>query len=268
MLDSSKINQINNKIYDMGNYDYLVKERNTTLNESDTELYNLRTGEKVKSLSELKKQYNGLLQTKKNNFKNELNQKNYRATATGTVKQYVTNANYDILVDMYDFIGLNIGSWAVWDHCGPTAGTNIIKYWAKKRGVSQLYYSDDTWVFKSLCVNMKTNITGGTTVKNIYDGLWNYGKNTRGVTPRSGEQLIAPDYSKAKSLINKNFPFIMSLSNYPNLGDNHAVTCFGYYENNGTNYLIINNSYNKTWTFQSYNSLDILAYSYAEWTGK
>ena len=59
----------------MGNYDYLVKERNTTLNESDTELYNLRTGEKVKSLSELKKQYNGLLQTKKNNFKNELNQK-------------------------------------------------------------------------------------------------------------------------------------------------------------------------------------------------
>jgi ElaB/YqjD/DUF883 family membrane-anchored ribosome-binding protein len=268
MLDSSKINQIDDKIYDMGNYNYLVKERNTALNESDT-LYNLRTGEKVESLTELKKQYNELLQTMKNNLENEFSQTNYRAAATATeVKKYVTNANYDILVETKDFSGLYIGSWKVNNHCGPTAATNIVKYWAKKRGVSNLYYSDDVWVFKSLCVNMKTNINNTTTIDNAYDGLWSYAQNTRGVTPRSGDIDIYPDYSKTKSLIDKNFPFMLGLKDYDGTTGGHIVACFGYYENNGINQLIINDGWSKTWVFRPFNSLNIIFYSYAEWTGK
>lgn len=264
---SEKIENYNlkdiSKIIHLGGYNYFVESKDAK--QKDGNLLDLSTDEKItESLDKLRDEYNEQIELRKNYNINKLNNDTREA-----VKKYVPNATNSILVEMNDFNGLSVSvppyvTWVARDgHCSPTVGTNIIKYWAKRRGVSNLYYSSDSWVFRSLVVNMKTYINNSTTTEEMYNGLWNYGASTRGVTPTGGDIKNRPSYAACKTTIDSGVPFILNLSRYQS-GGGHSVATFGYYEY-GSNYLIINNGWNKVWTFELYNNLAIDNYVYSRW---
>lgn len=269
-----------NKIIYLGGYHYFIKNNNNNFKKSsnkDIELYALNSSEYISSdLTTLRNKYKEDILKKKSYNEDTLIKKSHvgNIVPTGeisyTVQKYVLNAQYDILVEMNDFAGKQILGWTITNHCSPTAGTNLIKYWTFKRGVTNLYVNSDWWVFSSLVQNMKTHINNGTLRDDIYTGLWNYGVNTRGIQPSGADKIITNStYSKAKSIIDANVPFIVSLNSYGGINGGHSVSCFGYYELiDGTskiNYLIINNGWNKDWTFEKYNNLNIDRYTYVRW---
>ncbi len=189
-----------------------------------------------------------------------------RATTTGQ-KKYVLNANNADIVITNDFEGRTINGVAVVNHCSPTAGTTIVKYWANRRGVTDLYYMSDWWVFSSLYVNMGTTATNGTHEDLIYVGLMSYGRNTRGVPPTGydcwgNKSSEVPTFSKAKSYIDVNVPFFLCVQEG---SVRHTNACFGYNTLNGVTQLIISNGWTRAWTFQSFTSFDISSYQYARW---
>ncbi|GAA0108511.1 C39 family peptidase [Clostridium tertium] len=258
-----------NKIVYLGGYSYFIKNNETSIAKSvsgSLNLFDLNSSKYVsEDITNLKSNYNEKVNLKKKSARNYSLADDGISTLSTVVKKYVPNANYDILVEMDDFAGKKIKDWTITNHCSPTAGLNIVKYWALKRGVSQLYYSGDSWMFNSLAVNMKTNINNGTIRDDIYTGLWNYGANTRGVTPSGGDKITSGvTYDKAKTILDSGVPFIVSVDNYGGTIGGHSVACFGYYEN-VSNYLIINNGWNKSWTFESFNNLNIDRYTYSRW---
>lgn len=262
-ISSDKLKETNKFIH-LGGYSYLIESKDTK--DNDGKLLDLSTDKKViESLDVLKEGYSKQKNMKKNSDSSKLK----ISTMSAEVKKYVPNATNSILVEMNDFVGLTVNvppyvTWTAYDgHCSPTAGTNIIKYWAQRRGVSNLYYSSDSWVFRSLVVNMKTYINNGTSAANMYNGLWNFGASTRGVTPTGGDLVNSPSYAACKATIDSGVPFILNLSSYKG-GGAHSVATFGYYEND-SNYVIINNGWNKVWTFEAYNNLAVDSYVYSRW---
>lgn len=208
----------------------------------------------------MKKKYNQVLTSKNNYAKADIIS---RSKSNSTIRKYVPNANRNILVEMNDFEGKSINSWTVTNHCAPTAGTNIIKYWSKCRGVNKLYHNSDWWIFSSLCVHMKTNEHNATYKHDIYNGLYQYGTNI-GVKPTGADQIFGHNYSQCRQIINSGVPFILVLNSYKT-GGGHAVSCFGYYESNGKKYLIINNGWDKCWRFEEANQLNISFLAYSRW---
>jgi len=262
------------KIYYLGNYNYLINNPS-----KNNKYYNLNSQNEVTDTDEtLKNKYKKHVKDKSNTSNNTLSSPEVStmslntasSTTSSAITKYVTNANYNMLVSMGDFKGKYIGSTKVDRHCSPTAGTNIIKYWALQRGVTNLYYQSDWWVFSSLFVNMKTNPLVGTTLQDTYNGLWNYGANTRGVRPTGSDLITDVSYSKAKNLVQANVPFIIGVENYDGVAGGHAISCFGYYENstlfNSSKYVIVNNSWDKNWTFEYYNNLNVLCFLYSKWS--
>lgn len=251
----------NSKIIYNGNLDFLIKESK----EQDDTFYNLTTENFIKEKKPvLEKKYNAI----KNSIVSDNTLSNSLSYTTG-IKKYVINANNADLVEMDDFKGKVLNGEIVNNHCGPTAGTNLIKYWANRRGVSNLYYNSDWWVFSSLCVNMNTNFsTYGTLPWNLINGLRSYSSSTRGVS-YSGYDLWGDDWSesvsfdKATYYIDVNVPFTILIDS--GIIQYHYVSCFGYYTVDGARSLIINTGWNKNWTFQSFTSLSSQSYQYVRW---
>lgn len=248
------------KIIYNGNDDFIIDKGTIKANK----YYNLTTEQMLKdNKSELKNKYNRI--SKKiidNTPSNSSNLLSESLAAAGTTR-YVTKANYNDLVDMDDFAGKTLNGQTVDNHCSPTAGTNLVKYWARERGVPKLYYMSDWWVFSSLCVNMKTKFNqpnAGTTSANFLSGLRNYSSSTRGVS-YSGYDWWGDSpsesctFDKAKSIIDMDVPFHLDL-------DRHSMACFGYSTASGYNQLIVNTGWNKSWTFQSFTSFAIDYYQY------
>ena len=254
------------KIIYNGNIDFIINEDTMQKNK----YYNLTTEQTMQyDKSQLQIKYNKI---EKNIIENvpSSNSNSFSklsaATSTTGVKKYVLNANNADLVEMDDFSGRTLNGQLVDNHCSPTAGTNLIKYWANRRGVTQLFHDSDWWVFSSLCVNMSTKFpqpNAGTSSANFLAGLRNYSTNTRSVS-YSGDEwwgdgfLESCTFSKAKSYIDANVPFHLDLVG-------HSVVCFGYDTVSGTDKLIINTGWDKLWTFQAFSSFDIDYYQYVRW---
>lgn len=213
------------------------------------------------------------------------------ATSAAPVKRYVTNADAAILVAQNSFYnrtlnGVSIGSLIAENGgiCAPTTGTNLIKYWALKRGVTALdcpysFFSKedkDWWICSSLMVRMNMDMTtGGVTPSNFYNGLKTYSTSTRGVQ-WSGADFVSSSlsltFNKAKSIIDSNVPFGLGVPG-------HRSSCFGYHiTSDGSKQLIINTTgltkatnsngtyrYIPAWEFHSFSSLDIQSYIYVRW---
>ncbi|MEL7596872.1 MAG: hypothetical protein AAGU01_01580 [Clostridiaceae bacterium] len=256
-----------------GNNDFLIED-----NTDETSIYyNLTTQQNLKQdKKELKKQYKDIERNIVSNSKlssdltvvsnNLLASSSASTTSTTGVTKYVVNANNADLVECSDFTGKIVNGKTVDNHCSPTAGTNLVKYWAKRRGVSKLWYSSDFWVFSSLCVNMETIFSGdnaGTTSNNFLLGLKNYSTYTRGVS-YSGYEWWGDGFTesctfeKAKSYIDANIPFHLDLVG-------HSEVCFGYNTKNGAKQLIVNTGWDRYWTFQSFSSFEIDYYQYVRW---
>jgi len=204
-----------------------------------------------------------------------------RSTADTGVKRYVTGTNNLDIVATSDFAGCTIGNHVVTGHCAPTAATTIVKYWANRRGVTNLYYNSDWWVFSSLYVNMNTNninqIPGsnhnGTWYYDILPGLRNYSVQTRGVSISGWDwwgdiTSETVTFEKAQAYINADIPFIglqTRTSAQSNAVVGHAIVCFGYYTVDGRQQLIVANGDDKSWHFLDFDSLDLFYYQYVRW---
>jgi len=191
----------------------------------------------------------------------------YAATVTST---YVTGADYNFLCDNDDFKGKQINGVTVDGFCVDTSATNIVKYWAQKRGVSALYYSSDWWVFSSLYVNMKTNPSTGTQPNAILPGFQTYSRSTRGVSYVDCDSVNGAggglSFGLAKQIIDTQTPFLLSVYGYQNIGRNHTMSCFGYANySDGTQSLIFNDTNSKTWTFQWIGSLVLIQFDWIKW---
>lgn len=263
----ARYNATQMKIVYAGGMDYLLESL------SNVEYYNLNEQAFVSSgcLAAMKSEYN---QFSNKILTDEMRIQSETATraATGTgVQRYVLGANNLDIVVTSDFSGRTIGNHAVGGHCTPTAATTIIKYWANRRGFSNLYYNSDWWVFSSLYVNMNTrdinNINpetqSGTLSPDIIPGLINYSEQIRGVpvvaymcVGDGADEVVT--FELAKGCINLERPFIA-------LQDDHAMACFGYYTVGGRKQLIVANGWTRAWIFQSFDSLDFLQYHYVRW---
>lgn len=145
--------------------------------------------------------------------------------------------------------------------CTPTAGTNILWYWAKKRGcgsierkipyppVSDLDLARQ--IFKKLYKEMGTDPKNGTYRSGILPGFeaffqskpssggeWNYKRFDSG-TP----------FSAFQSALNSNCPILLNIAGEEREDGSrpgHSVMAMGYAQNNsGTNYLMVMDGWNK-----------------------
>lgn len=85
------------------------------------------------------------------------------------------------------------------------------------------------------------------------------------MTLSGGDLLYTTNYLKAKSIIQADVPFIIGVNDYRGTSGGHAISCFGYYEDGTNSYVIVNNGWNKNWTFESYNNLNVLCFFYSRW---
>lgn len=187
------------------------------------------------------------------------------------------------LVAMSDFNTLVItGDHAsqVSNHCSPTAGTNIIKYYFRCRNKKSLAYGySDKMIFERMYIAMNTNHvnsvgyskddTGGTywdiTVSFGYNGLKKYCKN-QGLEPTIyGRKVLGITYNNLKSIIDQDCPVMLTLKNFQNNSGEtsyHSVVMFGYY--NGL--AAISTGWDKKIHYYSYNNaLTVSEYYYIGW---
>ena len=156
-VTAKKMAPLENKIYYLGGYDYLRAEKDDA-----KKLYDLNRGAYVEqSKAELKAYYSEFktaVKKAKAQQKLEMQAQAQKETpaimraANGYQTIYVTGADYKYLVIETDFPGRS-------NHCAPIAGTSLIKYWGQRRGITGLYYGNDTWVFNSLRSHMQHSDT-------------------------------------------------------------------------------------------------------------
>ncbi|WPC44775.1 C39 family peptidase [Clostridium sp. JS66] len=151
-------------------------------------------------------------------------------------------------------------------NCSPTAGTNIIMYWYKQRGITNLVSPDNRLaydygtalaVFVNLYADMKTSYSDGTNPDNFYNGLLQYAQS-------AGCPAIGSDYLRnsvplqsIESNISNGNPVGINIYNNPTYS-NHSVVVFGY-ENNSDGWT----SSHQTWVVYSY--LNPREMCYARW---
>lgn len=190
----------------------------------------------------------------------------------------VENYNNFSLVEMDDFSGKTIvgaQSSLVDDHCTPTAGTNVVKYYALCRGKSALYDGSDWNTFKALYLAMDTNGVNSSsgligtywdiTYSDGYAGLLDY-INSKG-TPASDTYryalggLTGINFNSIKEQIDKDHPVIMGVKSFPNAAEPdgyHSVVAFGYDSNN----VMLTNGWDKSYHYYNYSSLAVHEYYY------
>lgn len=200
-----------------------------------------------------------------------------RAAANGS--KNVVNYNKFTPVTMDDFQGRVVKDGhasTVMDHCTPTAGTNVMKYYDLCRGQTKLFI-DDWSTFSRMYLAMDTNsvtspskIRSGTywdiTHSDGYSGLLNYA-NQRGA-PSSDTYRYALGavtgikMSSITEQIDKNHPVMISVQGFPGAAGGgssyHSVVVFGY----DNDKILVNNGWTTDFIYYNYNSLAVHEYYY------
>ncbi len=194
------------------------------------------------------------------------------AVTNGYDTRYVKGADHNHLIqDKPAIVNYN---------CSAYAGVNIMRYWAKARGFTKLYYGNDNWMVNSMRACMKTD-SGGTNPLNILPGLKKFSTEIRGQAYSGAASApgLNYGYTYAKTLINGDLPFIISVTGGQIPGTDgaytdaksHSFTCFGWSElySGGritNSYYIINNGWDDVWRWclkdkiSVINLIDCIAY--------
>lgn len=130
--------------------------------------------------------------------------------------------NYDIIYFLTsDFSGYS-------NHCSPTAGTNLLKYWYLRNNTkyNRLLISND-WVasFKKLYGYFKTTSLG-TYDANLANGYYQYFRDC-GIGLSKSQLLSNPAFSILKQEIDAGYPFHYSVYEHAKY-KNHSVLALGY----------------------------------------
>ncbi|WP_123052901.1 C39 family peptidase [Clostridium sp. JN-1] len=159
-------------------------------------------------------------------------------------------------------------------NCAPTAGTSLIMYWYKQRGITNLVSSSDKMstdydtarnVFGKLYDDMKTDYNIETYPNDFYNGLLQYAQSVG--CPAVGSDYIsngAPLQTIESNISNGN-PVKIGVNNNEKYGD-HAIVVFGYENNSDGNYLRLADGWtssHQTWCTYSY--LNPVEMAYARW---
>ncbi len=126
-------------------------------------------------------------------------------------------------------------------HCAPTAGTNLVKYWAFQKGQTKLQQSNSV-IFNSLFSYMNTTNHGGTMywpVNNAYTGLQSH-VNSRGCSAPYKAQDSSPSFSEITTQLSKKRPVILACSKYPNASEGHFVCVVAYKTSDGNQLGVLN----------------------------
>lgn len=138
--------------------------------------------------------------------------------------------------------------------CAPTCATNIVWYWAKKRGclwVQPFTNSTDIQnakdVYYALHTTMATVNSSGTWDYMVPDGYAEYFETFCGGTHYSISNVTTNNYSSFVSAISLNYPVHTMLRPSSAItAPGHDVMTYGYAQSNtGANYLLVMDGWNK-----------------------
>jgi len=235
------------RIYCLGTYDYAIKSKGV--------LMPLAKGDNDEDLTfeEASTVYSDMLKIKKNNMKIQKNNQSLGSKNLLETQQKSENSNeftarisvgFTISV-MDDFAGYK-------SHCGPTAGTNLIKNWAYQRGITKLQQNSID-IFKSLYSYMNTTSNGTmyTPVNNAYTGLQSHA-NSRGVSATYKSQDTTPTYNEIIAQLDNNRPVMIAAASYKG-SSGHFVCAFAY---KSGNYLGSLNGWDRYVDYTLYSNID------------
>lgn len=201
---------------------------------------------------------------------------------TGEIEQgstMVRNYTSLALVSMDDFVNLTVVGGhvsTVENHCTPTAGTNVIKYFAMCQDIDELWKTNNISTFKAIYLAMNTNdvqeseqILSGTYwdifYSDGYSGLLDY-IDERGVNVVDSDRYALGAISgisieTIKEKIRWHYPVMLSVRSFPGSagGDGyHSVVAFGYKNDR----LILSNGWDSSYHYYTYSNLNVQEYYY------
>lgn len=234
MFDSCNIElDATEKIYFYGGYDYAAY--------SNDNLVMLSSNTIIEDVDSLNDQYTENIALKKEMMAN-------------TPELAITTA-YVLDTSKVSFV--TTGTFSSYsNHCTPTAGVNIAKYWAQQRGFSGVYESD-ALTFARLYYEMETNVHGNGT---SYSLTKNYGyEGLLQALPISVDdgRGLSPSMATLSVKLTAGVPLMLTCVNYEGGGD-HTICLFGHTANT----LHVINGWSTSITYKTYSSLTIFDYYY------
>lgn len=227
------------KIIYFGAYDYLKK----TEKEKSPTYQEISTGKILdNNKMELKKRYTDhRVSTNDTYAKDRLNRlKNSLLTRKSTTESQnqIIYEYIDVpgLWDGFGFVPYTMNEFAGYDnHCAPTCGMNILKYWRDCRGVPNIILGNHHLIaFDSLRREMNHSSTNGTNPYSAYTGIYDY-LNNNGLTRFNyleyrGKQVNNTfDWTWIITQIRHGYPLYIGTTGYPSANSaSHAVFGIGY----------------------------------------
>lgn len=220
-------------IYELGVMDYAVEE-----NGKEDNLV-LSSGEIVD-----REEVSAEIELQKSVLKNQKLSSEVSAASTITSgSTMLSGYNKFTLAEMDNFSGYT-------NHCSPTAGTNIFKYYYYGRGIN--VYSSDSTTFQKLYSYMGTT-AAGTDRPNIYTAMSAYAKSYSPII-RALEKETNPSLSYVTGLISDGYPALLSLDGFSGSQKGHSVVVFGYM----TPYIIISTGWDTEFHYYQYPALSVV----------
>ena len=245
--------------------------RNFVYGESE-QYYAAETGEKLEvSKSELK----ALSQSLKSPFHSIMSEQRAPAATNQVIYESVNvpnlwaNSNYSrnfIPYIMNDFEGYI-------NHCGPTCGMNMLKYWYNRRSINGLLVNNERMAsMQALADAMEYTPTFGTIYQNAYEGMEKYLENfclsmCAGMDIRTNYSSPGYDWAYIKQQIqNGNVMYISLVKDSSHSYNNHAVLCVGYQDTSDGQYLRIADGWTRSLsTFVKYTYTNMQGLWYYRW---
>lgn len=276
----SKSKNVNkSKLIYIGNFDYLFASpapKRTVFsfkNKADTKYFNVSLNKETEDKAAIDEQSDAYVNSVKENLPSKKTARANTMTAN-KVSNYSTS-DFSLQADYNGktFKLSNGNSYKVTGEspiCSPNAGVNLIKYWGQRRGVSNLWYSSDWWVFSSLIqtMNFRSDFMGvGTTESGFLSGMKKYCTSIRGVTYDGSNFERNPTFTRLKALIDEDIPFQATIKDAVGYGIGlHSITCYGYNQpQSGSVQLIFNDGYTRYLTYQALSTLKLQSISYIRW---
>lgn len=236
------------KIVYVGVYDYL---QNTAEKDAEPAYCDIETGKTVRaSAAELNASYRAMRAEQKDEAAKAalitLKAENRLSAPKNSIAPYnqiiYENVNVPNLWSPSEFVPYSAHDFpGYYNHCSPTCGMNMLKYWKERRGITNLYSSPNNYIdtFAELATRMKhinsPLSNGGTSVKNAYAGMLTYciTNNLSHPTGREFQDKSGTtdrfDWAWFTTKIKNGYPVYISTIGYPETeGDSHGLLGLGY----------------------------------------
>lgn len=225
------------KVYYVGGFNYYIyKDAHELVSMAENKvvennLDNLKTLYSVYQRARLA----SLAESKSGDFEAEKTRdviENYTVTGYGDAATYMKTTSY--------YSGY-------YNHCTPTAATNMVMYWKHGRGFFANHDASlsQTNVFTWFYQAMQTSQYSGTDWDNIWPAYADYFTNYSGASFAVSDRVTWVTFNKIYTKINNDIPVHLEVINYANSG-NHSVNVWGYAVINSDQYLRITDNWGST----------------------